>query len=155
MGHGQKNANRGEAIQVNRDRIVELEKLTKDLDKRLKKSEAAARLDSARLPGLEEGYRKLKLVFVSLDGRMRMQERTWWQKLLRRPALEGALFKLVPIVDDDEAKEGEEVVPRADELPEPREKGHHVLDIQSGKIGVSSEIKGPQAVGTRGEEDPN
>jgi len=144
MGHGEKNQNRGDAIVENRRRLVELEKalpkIRRDLSAEIKAQKITADLvgtESKLRVGLEGSVRKLKLVFVSIDGRLRMLERPWWAKLLRRPATKGALFKLVPIEKAEDAPlDGEEIVPEADDIAEP-ERGHHVLDIQGGVIGVS------------------
>ena len=147
MGHGQKNANRGEAIMKLQTRMGAAERRMGEIASNLKattdRNKSTERLmakDSNRILELENNVRKMKLLLVAHQGHIDRLTRPWWRKLLRMgPKQNGALFKLVPLVTpDDLPQDGEEIVPDAEEITEP-ERDHHVLDIQSGKLGVKIE----------------
>jgi len=95
MGHGQKNANRGEAIQRNKARIAELATQLKNLGNLMK--------DMKR-----EGMDEMNEIMVVMDEvheafeeRVRLLERPWWKKLLRMD------LEIEKEVEDAEEKEAE------------------------------------------------
>lgn len=77
MGHGQKNANRGEAINRNAARVSKLAEKLKELGGILKKVKAELKEEIEEYTAVVDEY------FVEIEERLRLLERPWWKKLFR------------------------------------------------------------------------
>lgn len=135
IGHGRKNANRGEAINRNAARVEALTKKVAKFQKELKTEfEELGEVVEEQMTETDmkcRGYcAKVQSAIVTHEIRMRYLERPWWKKLFGiKPEL--------PITIQQAA----EVIEKEEEVTKEEEEGHHVLDIQSGKLGQKSEIK--------------
>ena len=77
MGHGRKNANRGEAISRNTQRIRKLAEKHKALGEIVKDVRRELKDE------IEEVVVVMNEYFEEIEERLRLLERPWWKKLLR------------------------------------------------------------------------
>ncbi len=78
VGHGQKNTNRGQAINRNAARIKKLAEKLAELGKLIKKVKIEAKSDLDEISVVMDEW------FTETEERLRLLERPWWKKLLRR-----------------------------------------------------------------------
>lgn len=135
VGHGQKNANRGAAINRNAARIAKLAKKIAEIKKEMVKDLEALGEEVGDID-VRTGHKLSKVMsaVVTHEIRLRGLERPWWKKLLRiKPEISVTLREAakVPAPKLDEPEETGKVV----QMPK---KGHHVLDIKNSKLGTKS-----------------
>jgi len=142
MGHGQKNTNRGEAINRNAARIERLAKKIAEIKKEMTKDfedlgEEVMDIDVRTAHKLS----KVMSAVVTHEIRLRGLERPWWKKLFRiKPeisvTLQAASEVDAPKLDEDET---EVDVAKEEKKAKP---GHHVLNIKNSRLGTKSPIIG-------------
>ena len=101
MGHGRKNANRGEAISRNTQRIRKLAEKHKALGEIVKDVRRELKDE------IEEVVVVMNEYFEEIEERLRLLERPWWKKLLRME------------LEVKDAKEEEEAVRETSDDAEP------------------------------------
>ena len=118
VGHGQKNTNRGQAINRNAARIKKLAEKLEDLGKIVKKVKAEA------TKNLDEVSAVMDEWFTETEERLRLLERPWWKRLLRRE-LNPPITNLENVemeVEDAEGRE-EEAAAAGDTEPSAGDRG--------------------------------
>lgn len=131
MGHGQKNANRGEAIARNAARIG---KLKSEVNEKMKFATKKATALGERLDALEKFKGEAQSIILGLNARVRLLERPWWKRILG----------IGKTIQYPTTENGDSAVHFLGFGPRPEGPTHHVLDIHSGQHEV--EDTNPPAV---------
>ena len=101
VGHGQKNTNRGQAINRNAARIKKLAEKLGELGEIVKKVKTGATKDLDEISVMVDEW------FTETEERLRLLERPWWKRLLRRE-LNPPIINLENVETEVEDAEGRE-----------------------------------------------